>query len=312
MREAKNLVHIEGILNEVNLRDITYKSSKTGQNVNAIGGTIDIKVHQNISGEDKTLIIPVQLFANEFNAKGAPSPLYSNFQNIKNGLYKSAAVTGDEETADRVKIDRGQIRLHSYVNQSGKLVSFPQINTNFIQQISKAACKEQATFQIEFVVRQAMMETDAEGVETGRYKMLGIVPGWGGRVDVIPFFAENPGVIDAVSAYWNQNDTVRANGKLNFSAKTETVLTPVDFGEPIESTRTIRVSDLVITGGSQTPLDGELAFPMDEINQAVAVWKQGQDDLLAAGPKTAKKAEPKAETPAADTSADDSFGDYGF
>ncbi len=310
MREAMNNVHIEGILNEVNLKDITYKSKKTGQDVKAIGGSIDIKVRQNINGEDKTLIIPVQIFANEFNAKGNPSPLYTNFQNIKNGLYKSAAVTGDEETADRIKVDRGQIRLHSYVSNAGKLVSFPQISANFIQQISKAQCKEQATFQVEFVVRQAMMETNADGEETGRYKMLGIIPGWGGRVDVVPFFAVNPGVIDAVSAYWNPNDTVRANGKLNFSAEVQKVLTPVDFGEPIESTRTIRVSDLIITGGSQAPLSGENEFPINEINEGVAAWKKSQDDLLAAGPRQKKSA--PATSAKAEESADDTFGDYGF
>ena len=115
-------------------------------------------------------------------------------------------------------------------------------------------------------------ETDKDGVETDKYKVVGMVPQYGGKIDVVPFVAINKGVIDAVSNYWSEGDTVKAAGKLNFTSKTETHKTEVDFGEPIEETRTITVSELVLTSGS-SPLEGEFALDADEVTAALATRK---------------------------------------
>ena len=77
------------------------------------------------------------------------------------------------------------------------------------------------------MVGQAGFELDRDGVETNKYKILGMIPQYGGRVDVVPFFAYNPGVIDAVSQYWEQGCTVRAAGRLNFTSETREVETIV-------------------------------------------------------------------------------------
>jgi hypothetical protein len=66
------------------------------------------------------------------------------------------------------------------------------------------------------------------------------------------------------------NDTVHFRGYLNFSSKTETVINDTGFGEPMEDTRTIRVSELVISGGDPTPLEGELAISKQEVDEALA------------------------------------------
>ena len=112
-------------------------------------------------------------------------------------------------------------------------------------------------------------ETDKDGVETDKYKIVGIISQYGGKVDVVPFHCTNKGVIDAVSNYWNAGDTVKASGKLNFTSSTETIKIEVDFGEPQEQTRTITVSELLITGGSSTPLEGEFAMNEEEVNKAL-------------------------------------------
>ena len=83
-------------------------------------------------------------------------------------------------------------------------------------------------------------------------------------------YAQSEGVISAISQYWDIGDTVKANGRLDFSATTETIIEEVDFGEPIEKTRTINRSDLIITGGSQTALEGDFAFDEDEIQNPLA------------------------------------------
>jgi hypothetical protein len=96
-----------------------------------------------------------------------------------------------------------------------------------------------------------------------------MIPQYGGKIDVVPFYAINPGVIDAVSNYWNEGETDKATGKLNFTSKTETYEVKVDFGESSEGVRTISISDLVITGGSSTPLEGDFAINYDDVKVAL-------------------------------------------
>ena len=121
---------------------------------------------------------------------------------------------------------------------------------------------------------------------------------------MVPFFAINPGVIDGVSTYWTEGETVKAAGKLNFTSETKTVLTEVDFGEPTEETRTVSVSELIITGGSQTPLEGEFAINYDDVKVALEERKNRLVEL-----KDQKK-EKKVTAPA--PSANKSFSDFGF
>lgn len=57
----------------------------------------------------------------------------------------------------------------------------------------------------------------------------------------------------------------------------------VDFGEPIERVQTISVSEFIITGGSQVPLDEELAFSVNDIKTAMAERKNRLEELKARG-----------------------------
>ena len=52
------------------------------------------------------------------------------------------------------------------------------------------------------------------------------------------------------------------------------ILTKLYFGEPIERQRTVSVSELVIIGGSSTPLEGDFAFDISEIQAALTERKQ--------------------------------------
>ena len=120
------------------------------------------------------------------------------------------------------------------------------------------------------------------------------------------FFGESQGVIDAISNYWNVGDTVKAAGRLNFSSTVETVYEEVDFGEPIEKTRTVNRSDLIITGGSQTALEGDFAYDNAEIQAALAdrklrLEKQKDKDMSRAASK---------QTPP--QTAKNGFADLGF
>ena len=270
LREANNYVKIEGILNEVALNYTSYP--KNGKTVEAISGVIYVRVEQTINGEEQTLIVPVHMFSNRLKNNGEPNPAYTSIEKVMKEFVSVAA--SSYEQADRVRINNAKISMNEYPSKTtGNIVSFPRITASFVNKVKKEELKPEATFSIEFMVASAEYETDAEGVETGRYKVVGIVPGYNDSINVIPFFGESEGVISAISTFWGEGDTVAAHGRLNFTTKTETVTTQSGFGDPETRTRTINTSDLIITGGTETPLEGEMAYTAEAIQPALAARK---------------------------------------
>lgn len=290
IREAENVVRIEGILSETDLKYGSFE--KNGEKRNSIGGIIKIQVNQEINGESVTLEVPVHMFASEYTNKGTKNPAYQSIERIMNE-YTSIAAAGGAANADCIRVTNGKITMNEYYGQDGRLVAFPRITASFVNKVKADELAPKAEFSTQFVVAKKQPETDKEGVETGRYKVTGIIPQYGGRVDVVEFITANPKVVSAIDQYWTENDTVSAVGRLNFSSRTETVIKEVDFGDPQETTRTISVSELVITGGSSTPLDGEFAYDMSDIQAALAERKTRLDSAKtkAAAGKTRKAPE---------------------
>lgn len=296
-----NYVKIEGILSEIDLKTTSYV--KDGVKVEAIGGSIKVRVETVINGENTEIEVPVYLFSNKMTKESKPNPAYTSIEKVMNEFVSIASSSLDQ--ADRVRINGAQIRMNEYYNENGNFTSFPRINASFVNKISKNDCKPEATFNVTFAVGNKDYELDRDGVPTDKYKVTGLIPQYGGKVDVVPFVTYNKGVIDAISSYWQPGDTVKATGRLNFSSKTEVKTIPVDFGEPIEKTQTITVSDLIITGGSQTPLEGEFAINEQDLNEALAARKAY---LAEQKEKAANKTRPVA-APAASANK---FSDLGF
>ena len=269
LKQAENRVKVEGILSEIDLASKPFM--KNGKEVEAMGGSITVKVIQKISGKEKELMIPVYMFAAKLTNAGKPNPAYDSIKTVKE-TFNSIASTGDEDKADRVRITGATIRMNEYYAADGHLISFPRVHASFVTKVPKAECKPEATFALQFAVANAADE-EKNGEPTGRYKITALLPQYGGKVDVVPLFAESEGVISAVSTYWGVGDTVKANGRLDFSSTTEVTYEEVDFGEPIERVRTINRSDLIITGGSQEPFEGEFAFAKADLDEALAERK---------------------------------------
>lgn len=302
LQQKENSVKIEGILSEIDIKLGSFK--KNGVDTNSIGGTIKVRVNQEINGVETELEIPVHMFASQYTNKGTPNPAYESIARVMNEYVSIAA--SDIDHADRVRITNGQLTMNEYYGQNGNLVAFPRIMASFVTKIKKDECRPCATFSVVFMVGGKGFETDKDGVETDKYKITGMVPQYGGKIDVMPFYAINKGVIDGVSNYWNEGDTVKAAGKLNFTSKTEVRKVEVDFGEPQEETRTISVSELVITGGSSSPLEGEFALNADDVTAALAERKT----RLAALKEKGNTKGTSGKAPAA--SAGSRFKDLGF
>lgn len=292
--QAENTVKIEGILSEVDVNNITFKkkdASGVSHDTEALSGVIKVRVEGvKIGGVEKTLEVPVHVFASKFKNNGQANPAYENIDTCVQ-KFKSIAAVGYDE-ADAVRITGASITMNEFYPQGSEtLVSQPRISASFITKITdKSQMKPEASFAATFVVANGAYEVDADGVETGRYKITGILPQYGGKVDKVTFVAVDQGVITAVSSYWQPNETVKAVGKLNFSSTTVKEMVEVDFGEPQERIRTVSVSELVITGGAQTPLTGEQAYDIDEINEALAQRKAALLARKAASETQAPKA----------------------
>jgi len=274
LRQAENKVKIEGILSEIDLK--TGSFMKNGSKVDSIGGTIKVKVEQKIGDKEYTLEIPVHMFASKLTNAGKPNPAYESISRIMNE-YTSIAAAGGEDGADRIRITSGQIQMNEYYGQNGQLISFPRINSSFVTKVKKEEFSPEATFVTDFYVASKEDEVDANDTATGRIKIRGVLPQYGGRVDVVDFYGMPGTVKDSISKYWNEGDTVKAQGRLNFSSKTEKIVREVDFGEPQVDIRTINVSELIITGGNQTPVDGEFAFDPDEIEKGLIERRERLD-----------------------------------
>ena len=303
LREAENRVKIEGVLSEIDLKYGSFM--KDGKPTETIGGVIKVQVDQQIGGVPATLEIPVHMFSTKYTKKGAINPAYESIEKVMNEYVSIpiAATSGVEP--DKVRITSARIDMNEYFGQNGQLISFPRITTSFVARAT-GAFKPEATFSAEFMVSNIAYATDKEGVEIEpkKVEVTAILPRYGEKVDVIKLVATNPNVIDAIEQYWKPNDTFKANGRLNFTSQTHIETQEVDFGEPTERVVTTTLSELVITGGSQSPLEGDFAFDVNDVKKALAERKERLNALKAKGTNK------KAPAPAANSGID--ANDLGF
>lgn len=300
LRVAENKVRIEGILSETNLEYGSFQ--KDGKTVECIRGTIKILVNQNINGVPVDNEIPVTLFAAKLKNDGTPNPAYDSIDRVKREFISIAASETGEVGADRVRITNAQITMNEYYNANKQLVSFPRIQATFVSKIKRDECKPEASFSAEMVVGATGYKTDAEGneVEPKVFTVRGIMPIYGDKVQVVDFVAASENVANVIENNWQRGDTVKFIGRLNFSSREESYIEEVDFGEPQTRTRTISVSELIITGGSKDPLEGDFAYEADVIQKGLA---DRTARLEAQKEKDLKRAQQrKAPAPANETS----------
>lgn len=289
-RQAENRVKIEGILSEIDLKHGSY--NREGTDVEYIGGNIKVLVNQVINGVETDLEVPVYVFAPKTTKAGKMNPSYESIETVYKE-FKSIAMTGDKNTADKIRITNGSIRMNDFVGQDRKIKSVPRINASFISKAT-GEFKPQANFTLEFSVgKKYYVENEGEG---SKYIVEVVVPQYTSpnaevmNVDIVPLTAISESVIDAIEQYWTVGDTFKANGRLNFTSRTETTKQEVGFGEALESVHTINISEFIITGGSQAPLDGDFAFDVDAIKAGIAARKERHEKMLSGEDSKAKKA----------------------
>lgn len=298
LRQAENKCRIEGILSEINLKYSSYV--KNGATIDSIGGDIKILIPQ----EESSLIIPVYMFAPKLTNAGKANPAYESIEKVMSE-YVSIASGAGIEGADKVRITNASVKMNEYYNAQGQLVSFPRVSASFVNKAT-GEFRPEASWSLEFAVSSIDYVTDDEGVEVEpkRLRIKAIVPQYGGKVDTMEFFADNPNVINAISSYWENGKTYSAKGRLNFTSITKEVIEECDFGEPDVKVRTISISELIVTKGTQAPLEEDMAFSPAELAAALKEHKAYLETLK-------DKAKTKATPAPAGTSANEAF-DLGF
>ena len=301
LRQADNKVRIEGLLSEINLKYGSYV--KDGVTVDTIGGDIKVLVHQEINGEKNDLIIPVYMFSPKLTKAGKLNPSYQSIETIMKEFVSIAAA--GETAADKIRITGASIRMNEYPNQSGQIVSFPRVHASFVAKAT-GEFRPEASWSLEFAISSIDYVTDNDGVEVEpkKLRVKVIVPQYGGKVDTMELYATNPRVIDAITSYWENGKTYTAKGRLNFTTTTEEVIKEYDFGEKDVSIRTISLSELIITKGTQAPLEDDMAFAPADLAAALKEHKAYLESLK-------DRTNIKTKATPAPTSANQAF-DLGF
>lgn len=302
LRQAENKIRIEGILSEINLKYNSYV--RDGKTVDSIGGSIKVLVNQEVNGENVELIIPVYMFSPKYTNMGKLNPSYESIEKVMKEFTSIASGAG-LAGADKVRITTGNVRMNEYYNAQGQLVSFPRINASFVSKVV-GDFRPEASWSLEFAVSSMNFVTDEEGCEVEPKKLCvkAIIPQYGGKVDTMELYATNPKVIDAITTYWENQKTYTAKGRINFTSVTKEIVEECDFGEPDIRTKTINVSELIITKGTQAALEDEMAFAPAELAAALKEHKAYLESLK-------NKVTTKSTPAPSGTSSNEAF-DLGF
>lgn len=258
LRQAENKVEIEGLLLE-----IESKEGTTSDGREYLSATLTIE-----TGENKQHNI--SMFSMKLKADGTENGIYNSLKTVVDE-YKSVAEVGRDE-ADRVRTTTGSIALNEYVGQDGQLRSYPQIDATFVNRVDAGDEYEpKAEFQTEMVVSKVIEEIDKNTEEeTGRVKLSGYIPLYGGKV--IPFdFVVNEDGSPYVEDNYEPGDTVFVYGDI-VNRKEQTVRKiEAAFGADKEEIHYNTVREWIVTGGLE-PYDEDdpKAYSTEAIKKALA------------------------------------------
>lgn len=275
LRQAHNEVAVEGLLQEVRLEE-----RKTGDGREFIGGEIDIEVSE---GSIHTF----RVFSMKLKKDGSENGIFKGLLTVKDE-YLSTAKVG-KESADKVRVTAGQLGINDYVGGDGQVKSYPQLSTNFINRVqANDEFSPKAEFEVELVIQSIIEETDKEGEETGRIKLKGFVPQFGGGIAPLEFVAEGEGA-EYIKDTYEKGQTVKIYGDIVNKVEITKIHEEVGFGKPKEKVKRNFVREYLITGGLE-PYDEENVntYDVKAIGKALTEREVHLEGLI-------KKAEEKAK-----------------
>lgn len=259
MKQSINNVTIEGIVSEVNIRDIDKGDKKY------IAGDVIVKVPMK---DGSFNMIPVGFISADKKKDGTPNQNYARLQNLKN--FNSIAALGKEEGATKVQIRGANLQENLFLPQGAQeVVSTIKINSNFFTKITNEAnYNPEASFNVTTCILK--MEDEARNEEeTGRLIVTGALIGYADKAEIVRFVVEEKANIDFITSHWKVGDTVRIGGDLRFTEEIVEQEQEVGFGEAETRRFTRRRKEFVIKRGSAEGLDEEEAFNYEEVKKSL-------------------------------------------
>lgn len=127
------------------------------------------------------------------------------------------------DNADKILVSGASVNMNNWYSPQGRLISTPRINASFVSRVAKET-KSEATFDLEFAVKDVRRRVDNDGVEVepAVLDVDAIIFNWtpdnaeAPNVEVLPLVVKLPEAIDTIEQYWTKGDTFKANGDLNF------------------------------------------------------------------------------------------------
>lgn len=272
LKQSKNEVFIEGILNEVDLEIRTDKNDRK-----YISGKVFFLVEQSINGVEDTDIIPVNVFAYEKTKNGGVNPAFKSAKDLLDNYNSIASLGGNEEaykTADRYTVSGANIAINQFKSQDGRVVSYPIIRASFFQKNNKNFTPT-ATFTQEILIKKIEPEVK-EDVETGRLLLEGVVIQYGEVPDIIHYVVGDANAVDYINNNWEPEDTVKINGRIRWSTTETTVEddSDVGFGTPEKRVIQKTLREFVITSGSAEGYPEETRYDVEEVIAALQKKKE--------------------------------------
>jgi hypothetical protein len=282
MKESLNQINIEGIVSEINLREITKEDK------NYVCGDVVVQVND---ADGNVNMIPVSFISADKKANGELNKNYARLLGLKE--FNSIASSGID-LATKVQIRNAKAAENAfYAQNSDQVVSFTRINSNFFTKINDTNFNPMATFNFTGCIvkmEDEQKNTNGEMQETGRLIINMAIVQYGDKVDVIKLIAEKPEHIDFIRANWNEGNTVRVGGNIRYTEENVEVEQESGFGDAEVRKYTKRIREFIIKRGSAGPLEEEESYSNDDIKAGLLNRKQlfekVKNDALSKTPKS--------------------------
>jgi len=287
---GQNTFTITGLVSEINFREGMNKNNKPYRS-----GTVIVRVDQTYGGKSEISEIPVSMFANKFKKDGTANKCYEQMAQIQNN-YRSIAQAGlDGATRITFTGITSKIQENMFVSPSNPetVLSSWRLNTMFANPARGAG--DCATFCMEIFIMKMERELNTEGEETGRLKLIGMYVGNRGagsnaEGNVFTFYVEEPGTIDYIERNWNENDTVQVVGRIRYCSEEVQYHSENSWGEDIPQTSTRNKHELIITKGSDFPMEDDMAYDPDDIKALYADRSARREQMVIDAKNKAKAA----------------------
>lgn len=293
LRQGKNALTIVGAVKEHKLT----KSTKDGKT--SMMGSLVIK-----AGEFKE--VEVNVFVAEKTKKEKDNKTFIALNKILTEEYKTMANAKEDDTVTKVRVyGSGDFTPHFKEDMYKKkdteeVATIIKLDLGFGNIAVDNTITEEdykAEFDIEVYVTNISEEFDKEENETGRIKVKGWLPVYGGKVIPIEMVAgtivgddgEEINIAEGIQDAVEEGSTFNAWGDINFEKIVEEVKKGGSIGKAKVDTKNTYINELVITGGDVVE-DEAKEFDGDLVKEAKLERDKAIEEKKNEAPKEDKKA----------------------